>query len=157
MTDHLILRNYSESDKDSILELLRLNTPTYFALEEKEDLIDYLENFLESYFVIENNRVVVGCGGVNLKNEADNTVGVISWDIIHPDYQGLGLGKRLLDFRIKFLIDKYEIKIIIVRTSQHVFRFYEKMGFKLKEIIKDYWSKDFDLYLMEFEVIANLG
>ena len=34
-------------------------------------------------------------------------------------------------------------------TSQHAYQFYEKMGFELEKIEKEYWAKNFDLYIMQ--------
>ncbi|NAA11186.1 GNAT family N-acetyltransferase, partial [Escherichia coli] len=42
------------------------------------------------------------------------------------------------------------IQKITVRTSQLAYKFYEKQGFTLKEIQRDYWAKDFDMYSMEY-------
>jgi ribosomal protein S18 acetylase RimI-like enzyme len=43
------------------------------------------------------------------------------------------------------------ITTIMVRTSQLAYKFYEKNGFILKEIEKDYWAKGFDLYSMTYK------
>lgn len=144
------IRKYKTSDKLTLIELLRLNTPQFFAPEEEQDLIDYLEHEIEEYFVIENNGDIIGAGGVNLK-ETINT-GYISWDFIHPDYQGKGAGSLLLNHRIKLLHANSDIKKIKVRTTQHVFKFYEKFGFTLMSVTKDYWAKGFDLYDMEIQI-----
>ena len=42
------------------------------------------------------------------------------------------------------------VRRITVRTSQLAFGFYEKRGFELKGIEKDYWAEGFDLYRMEY-------
>lgn len=144
------IRKYKTSDKLTLIELLRLNTPQFFAPEEEQDLIDYLEHEIEEYFVIENNGDIIGAGGVNLK-ETINT-GYISWDFIHPDYQGKGVGSLLLNHRIKLLHANSDIKKIKVRTTQHVFKYYEKFGFTLMSVTKDYWAKGFDLYDMEIQI-----
>ena len=44
------------------------------------------------------------------------------------------------------------VKTITVRTSQLVYKYYEKFGFQTKEIIKDFWAKGYDLYRMEYAV-----
>lgn len=44
---------------------------------------------------------VVGCGGINFAE--NKTIGKISWDIIHPDFQGKSLGTKLLKYRIEVL------------------------------------------------------
>jgi len=38
-----------------------------------------------------------------------------------------------------------------VRTSQFVYGFYEKHGFELKKVVKNYWAQGFDLYDMEYK------
>jgi len=48
-----------------------------------------------------------------------------------------------------------KIDIISVRTSQHAYKFYEKMGFELVKITNDYWAKNFDLYLMQMKNETN--
>lgn len=141
------LREYNFYDKEQVIELLRLNTPTYFAPEEENDFINYLDNHIESYYVIELDNQLVACGGFNASDKPAQIR--ISWDIIHPNYQGKGLGSQLLQFRIQEIKKIIGIEIISVRTSQIVYPFYAKYGFKLKEIVKDYWAKGFDLYSME--------
>ena len=103
------------------MELLRLNTPRYFAPEEAADLDAYLERERELYYVLLHEERIVGCGGINFAD--GGTVGKISWDMVHPQYRG---------------------------TSQLAFGFYEKRGFELKGIEKDYWAEGFDLYRMEY-------
>jgi len=96
----------------------------------------------------EEDGKIVGCGGINLADE--RTTGKISWDILHPEYQGRSLGTRLLRFRIEKLGSLGGIRRITVRTSQLAFGFYRKQGFVLKEVKKDYWAEGFDLYAMEY-------
>jgi len=61
------------------------------------------------------------------------------------------LGTKLLNYRIDKLNSFESIQKITVRTSQVAYKFYEKQGFKLFEIKKDYWAEGFDLYNMEYK------
>lgn len=142
------IRPYQPADKPGVIALLRANTPLYFAPEEESELVFYLENETEEYFVVETEKGIIGCGGINFEDH--RRTGKLSWDIIHPDYQGKGVGRLLLKHRISKLKSIKEVEIISVRTSQMAFRFYEKCGFELLEIKKDYWAEGFDLYLMEY-------
>ncbi len=149
MKKELTIRAYRNADKAEVLNLLSLNTPQYFSPDEFQDLENYLENEIEYYYVIEIEGKIIGSGGFNFAD--DKTTGIISWDILHPDFQGKSLGSTLLAHRIEN-IQKFEhVSKIIVRTSQLVYKFYEKCGFDVIEVIKDYWAKDFDLVKMEYK------
>ncbi len=149
MTKVITIRAYEQSDKDDVIQLLRLNTPRYFAIEEEKDLIQYLETERAYYYVLLYDKKIVGSGGINFAD--NNTTGKISWDIFHPDYQGKSMGTQLLKHRIDQLNSIAGIQKIRVRTSQLAYRFYEKQGFALVEIKKDYWALGFDLYSMEYK------
>lgn len=145
----LIIREYNEADEIAVVNLIRLNTPAFFSLKEEKDLINYLQTERELYYVLLLDEEIVGCGGINF---ADNkTIGKISWDIFHPDYQGMSLGTELLKYRLGKLSSIGSIRKITVRTSQLAYKFYEKQGFKLLEVIKDYWAEGFDMFKMEFK------
>jgi len=142
-----MIREYSDSDKQKIIELLRQNTPKYFDPSEEIDFERYLENEIEEYFVYEENSEIIGAGGINYF--PTERVARISWDMIDPKHQGKGIGEKLTKHRINHLKKKTNIDIVIVRTTQLAYKFYEKMGFELEKIEKDFWAKNFDLYQMK--------
>ena len=144
MLHKVTIREYAPSDKPQLLEVLKLNVPKYFAENEIKDFDVYLETKIEKYFVVELESKVIGSGGINFDKEYKNSK--ISWDFIHPDFQGKGIGTKLLQHRIIVLKSIKSIESISVRTSQQAFQFYEKNDFILNEIVKDYWAKGYDLY-----------
>ena len=77
------------TDKDAVINLIRLNIPKYFAPTEETDLNYYLDHERELYYVLLFDGQIVGCGGINF--EDNKTTGKISWDILHPQYQGKSL------------------------------------------------------------------
>jgi ribosomal protein S18 acetylase RimI-like enzyme len=142
-----MIRAYTSEDKEKLVALLRLNTPQYFHREEEEDFIYYLEQHAQNYFVVEDTNTIIGSGGINYL--ADNREARISWDIVHPDYQGKGIGRLLTQFRMDLIKTNPEVDVIVVRTTQLVYKFYERMGFILERTEKDFWAKGFDLYQMK--------
>ncbi|WP_256014145.1 GNAT family N-acetyltransferase [Desertivirga xinjiangensis] len=144
----VIIRAYTYQDKERVLDLLRFNTPQFFSPNEEGDLLYYLENEIEYYYVIELDRQVIGSGGFNFSG--DYSKGKISWDLLHPDFQKRSFGSTLLKYRIKKLKEFSSVREITVRTSQQAYKFYEKHGFQLQGIIKDYWAIGFDLYNMKY-------
>lgn len=143
-----LIREYQQTDKNAVIDLIRQNTPEYFAPKEEADLSYYLDNERELYYVLLLHKEIVGCGGINFTK--DKNIGKISWDIIHPQHQGKSLGTRLLKYRIEKLRTIDGIQNLTVRTSQLAYKFYEKKAFILKEIKKDYWAKGYDMYSMEY-------
>lgn len=141
-----MIRTYSKEDKPKVIELLRKNTPDFFDVSEEKDFEKYLEDEIEDYFVYEKNSKIIGAGGINYFPE--QRIARISWDMIDPASQGTGIGKKLTAYRINHLNGNSKIQFINVRTSQLAYKFYEKMGFKLEKIEKDFWAKNFDLYKM---------
>jgi len=155
MEENIIIRPYQPTDKAIVLELLTLLVPKYFAKEEIADLNDYLENEIELYFVAEREGKVVAAAGINL--EEDSGIGKLSWDFVHPGEHGRGWGKMLLEYRIDLLKKMPQIQEITVRTSQLAYRFYQKHGFEVLAIQKDYWALGFDMYKMRYAEVFSIS
>ena len=143
------IRKYINSDKKDVLELFKLNTPEFFSPSEESDLNFYLDNHSEYYYVLEIENRICACAGYNIFT--DNLVR-ISWDIVHPKKQSKGLGTELIKFRLQKIREIEGVKLVSVRTTQLVYKFYEKFGFELKETLKDFWAAGFDLYKMECDL-----
>lgn len=146
MQEQLHIRPYQVNDKKSLLALLGLLVPTYFAEEEIADLDRYLDQEIELYFVAELHGRIVAAAGINFEKEAG--IGKLSWDFVHPEEQGKAIGKKMLQHRLDILKSMVDIHMISVRTSQLAFQFYEKNGFETVEFQKDYWAPGFDMYKM---------
>ena len=142
----MTIRNYQTADNEQIIELLQLNTPKYFSVDEEKDLVDYLANHASNYYVVEIEGKLVGCGGFNLSNEGK--LARISWDIIHPLSQGKGVGIALTIYRIEKIKEIKTVETLSVRTSQLVYKFYQKFGLKITENVKDHWGAGLDLYTL---------
>ena len=141
------IRSYTIDDKIAVIQLIRENTPQYFNFDEEKDFEFYLDNYVEEYFVICQNFEILGCGGINYFPK--QRLARLSWDIIKASAHGNGMGRKLVNHRIKLLQRNHDIDQIVVRTSQHTYKFYQKMGFELTKVEKDYWALNLDLYQME--------
>lgn len=146
-----MIRKYIEKDKPDLIRLLRRNTPKYFAPSEETCFIEYLNSHSENYFVVEESNEIIGAGGINYGFDNGSTTR-ISWDIIHPEKQGKGIGTELTMFRINEIKMNSHIRKIVVRTTQLVYKFYEKIGFQLYKVEKDFWAVGLDLYEMKIEI-----
>lgn len=146
-----MIRAYQTEDAIHLINLLKLNTPDYFDPSEEEELIQYLKNEVEDYYVFTEGESILGAGGINYGFDEGKTAR-ISWDLVHPQHHGKGIGTQLTQFRISRLKNQADIQQIVVRTSQLVHQFYAKNGFTLEAITPDYWAKGYDLYLMKLKI-----
>lgn len=146
MIDGLNIREYAVQDKDALIIIMRLNIPQYFDESEMKDFEHYLEMGMDRYFVMEVDGKIIGGGGIGFSDNHDT--GFLSWNFLKPTFHGQGWGKKLLEYRMNLIYATDKVEKIVVGTSQHTYRFYEKNGFAIREIHKDYWSEGFDLYDM---------
>ncbi|EGV45078.1 GNAT family N-acetyltransferase [Bizionia argentinensis JUB59] len=142
-----MIRAYINQDRLQVMDLLKQNTPKHFDISEESAFENYWDSEIEDYFVSLEDSKIIGAGGINYFLE--EKMAKISWDIIDPQAQGKGIGKELTQFRINHLNKNPNVHIITVRTSQLVYTFYEKMGFKLVKVKPNFWAKNFHLYQME--------
>ncbi|MDR0230094.1 MAG: GNAT family N-acetyltransferase [Flavobacteriaceae bacterium] len=142
------IKPYNDHDEQALLAIIQLNVPTYFAQEEVEDLREYLRHHIDMYFTVFDNDTIIGGGGINRTKETK--LGALSWAFLHPDYQQKGIGGLLLEHRLNILKQDADVETIRVRTSQVVYPFFEKKGFKTIDVQADYWAKGLDLYEMVY-------
>lgn len=141
-----MLRPYHPYDQQRVLEIFRKNIPKFFASAEEYTFLQYLDQFANTYFVVENNHRIVGAGGYHLTDQP--TTARLSWQFIAPEFHRMGFGKELTTYLLNTIAAFDNIQTVAVWTSQHAYRFYENFGFEKKKVKKDYWGQDLDLYVM---------
>lgn len=146
-----MIRPYQTNDKSALLRLLKLNIPKYFHPDEYQEFSHYLDHEVEDYFVFVDNGNILGAGGINYGFN-QGTTARISWDLVHPNHQGVGIGTSLVSLRVEQIRQYPDVKTIEVRTTQMVYPFYQKFGFKLIQQEKDFWAPGYDLYRMEINI-----
>lgn len=139
---------YTPVFKEACIEIFKSNMPKFFAAEELQPFIDFLDNDIEdNYYVVEKDGKVVACGGFFLDEDSDE--GGLSWGMVHVDQHKTGIGKLLTEYRLDLLKEVYPGKVYKVDTSQHTAGFYLKRGFKTVEVIPDGFAKGIDKYVMK--------
>lgn len=141
-----MIRAYRKEDFEAVLSLFDQLSPHFFHPDERIDLENYLGNQVEDYFVWEENGSILASGGLNYFPKQSQIR--ISWDMVAKDFHGRKIGMQMLHFRLKLAEKRHGYKQVVVRTSQHAWKFYEKAGFELQEQVKDFWASGFDLFLM---------
>ena len=107
----------------------------YFEAKVATEMAEFLNDFDSKYDGIWFARVdgnivgsIVICG-----HPSDTQGARLRWFIIDPDYQGLGLGNRLMNTAMEFCREKQFHRVYLttfsgLHTARHL---YEKHGFKL--------------------------
>ena len=123
------IRAYAPTDFDQCVELYRLNEPDRFppgilpefekALGEKHSL----------HLVIEDDGMLVGCGGIGIQHAPSYDGVYLSFGLIHPSRHRQGLGSTLLLARLAVLPARaWQIYLQPVPKS---LTFYAHFGFVL--------------------------
>lgn len=115
-----------DKSKINIYELKQLYNVTAFWAKQRqiEDLQLAIENSNPVVTVWDSERLI-GCARAN----SDGVYRATIWDVvIHPDYQGAGLGRKLVETVISHpLLSRVE-RIYLMTTHQQ--KFYERIGFQ---------------------------
>lgn len=142
-----MIQPYKLSDKDELISIFNLNVPKYFDPKEMQEFINYLEDKKDTYLTIKTEDEIIGGVGYEIR-ESDSS-GRINWIFLHPDFSGAGYGKKAVEYCLSILKSNPAVKVLVVRTSQHAYKFFESAGYKLIRTEKNYWGPGLDLYLME--------
>lgn len=145
-----MIRGYEPNDKEILLQLLRLNTPAFFAPEEESDFVKYLALHPHEHYVWEEAQVVLGCAGCSWYPDSDD--GRVAWFIVDPKAQGKGIGRGLLEHCLDRLRTNPATRKIIVRTSQLAEGFFASGGFQVEQRERNYWAPGFDLVYMTMTI-----
>ena len=144
-----MIRQFKQTEKEALLDILKVNTPLYFHPKELEDFSQYLDANADFYFVYLEAGTIAGGAGWHLDDAQKS--GSISWVLCRPEFQGMGIGKSLVETCLDRLRQEKKIQKIVVRTSQLAYRFFTKFGFEVVETRENYWGPGLDLYLMEMK------
>ncbi len=145
-----MIRPYTKRDKQRLLDIFKLNIPTYFDASELADLDDYLDKKAETYRVVEIDQTIVG--GFGLIIDLARSEASITWIFFDPEHKGNGLGRLAVNYCHNQFRQTHGLQKYTVRTSQFTNVFFEKFGYKTIQIEKDYWGKGLDLYVMNKHV-----
>lgn len=129
------------------MSIFESNTPDYFAPQEKDEFIAFLDRMAIPYFVVMSEKDgVVACGGYKLKD--NGTTAWLRWDMVKRDCQRQGLGRYLTLGRMNLLCDEEKVDTIQVGTSQYSYRFYERMDFEISLFTETGIAPGIDEYLL---------
>jgi ribosomal-protein-alanine N-acetyltransferase len=151
------IRDYEASDKNACVGLFMGNLPKFFDITELEGFNHWLDaygagikayesNEIEKFYVLELDDVIVACGGFCIPTE--NPAGNMVWGMVENALHKQGIGRYLLEYRIRKIKELRAGIPIILDTTQHSYIFFQKLGFGITKITPEYYGKGLDRYDM---------
>ena len=115
----------------------KLSVEDYCALRKAVGWYDIPENIIQqalskSDFIIsaKTNNLIIGMARLI----TDGVQALIMDVIVHPDYQGKGIGKGLMERIMQYLENTYTQMVVNLTTHDSNVGFYEKLGFNNTDI-----------------------
>ncbi|MCX7877625.1 MAG: GNAT family N-acetyltransferase [Ignavibacteria bacterium] len=150
-----MIRKLIHSDKEKIVNILiRTNHFNNEEIKIATELLDvYLNNKSQQDYIIyvyENNGEPSGyiCYG---KRPLTDWTYDLYWIAVDPEVHGKGIGSKLIRYMEEDLA-KSGGRIVLIETSgkpeyENERKFYEKNGYEVQTVIKDFYRKDDDLFV----------
>jgi GNAT superfamily N-acetyltransferase len=118
---------YDRCMRGGCLRIFDLNVPAFFAGKERVLFEEYLDGHPGSYLAIVFEGGIAACGGFFVLPE--ERIAGLSWGMVRPDCQHMGVGKRLLLTRLLAVTARSRVDRVILDTSQNAEGFFGHFGF----------------------------
>ncbi|GAB3996018.1 hypothetical protein GCM10028807_37710 [Spirosoma daeguense] len=140
------IRPFERSDSDELLDIFRKSVPEAFGENEINEYAEFLKTYSDPYFAAEQDGEIVGACGYYVTatgNEAH-----ICWILTDPDRKELRIGSALMNHILHLIGQLPDVELIVCRTSQVAYKFFEKFDFQLQYTKPDVWAPGLDLHFM---------
>ncbi len=139
---------YTAADGAVCLDIFDANCPTYFARNERDDYIDFLDSDTGRYEVCVVDNRIVGAFGLYGKGLTTRT---LRWILIDPGSHGLGIGSAIMD-RVVCLGNASELKYLTIAASHLSEPFFARIGAVTKATTKNGWGPGMNRVDMELHL-----
>lgn len=132
------IKPFSAIDKPSCLAIFRDNVPDYFAANEEQDFIHFLNQPQPHYYVVCQGNEVVGCFGIT--EIQPGTSARVSWIMLARNQQGAGIGRAMVEKCIA-IAKENNVQQLHIAASHKSERFFKKFGAKSQKVTPDGWGQ----------------
>ena len=146
-----MIRLYTPADREACLSIFDSNVPRFFASDERELFVTFLDRFKATYLVLcALDGVVIGCGGMTVRS--DGRTAILRWGMVHAAQQRRGLGRDLTLARLRLAVADPAVAQIVLYTTGMTAGFYRTLGFADTEIVPDHYAPGLDRHTMDVAV-----
>jgi GNAT superfamily N-acetyltransferase len=136
MKAKVTFRPWARKDNELCLDLFDANCPEFFASNERDDYLRFLETDPGGYELCLIDDEVAGAFGL-IGNGAFRRR--LNWIMLNPKFQGVGAGRAIME-RIAALAASEGIQIVDIAASQKSAPFFSKFGAVTTKVIHDGWG-----------------
>ncbi|QDE31982.1 GNAT family N-acetyltransferase [Shewanella polaris] len=138
MTDNkLVFLDYCDLYFEECIALFDKNCPEFFANNERQDYVEFLEKQAKTYKIGQIEGKIVAVFGLDIDEK--NNRASITWIMTCPSVHGKGLGTQMISYAKNIAVD-CKVTHIDIATSHLLTAFFEKFGAKKTTKIKDGWG-----------------
>jgi ribosomal-protein-alanine N-acetyltransferase len=140
------LRRFSLSDLNQVLEIEKSSFPKR-QIYSKSLFKNYYKEHPKGFIVAESEGEIIGYTIGKAKNEGGEIISLA----IKPTWRQKGIGTKLTNFLINHFKEGAirEVSLNVRTKNKTGIAFYQKLGFKILEIVKNYYRNGDDAYLMK--------
>ncbi|MEM3341082.1 MAG: N-acetyltransferase [Thermoplasmata archaeon] len=154
--DAVKIRAATTLDLDRIMEIEESCFPGELAYKKKQ--MKYLVLRANCVTLVETSNNIIR-GFVMVLYRSGSSVGGIETIDVDPQFRGLGVGKRLLeaaedDMRRRRMVQS---RLEVAVTNYPAIKLYEKAGYKIVKLMKDYYRFEHDGSRDAYRLIKNLN
>lgn len=147
------IRAYRRNDQDACVAIFESNTPDYFDPHDRADLIAFLDDLPGPYYVwVAPDSGVMACGGYYV--EAGGRTAGLTWGMVHRQLHRLGIGRRMLEYRLAVIRTSSTIKTVRARTTQVTEPFFRRCGFISSQRREGGFGPGLDFVELELDLTA---
>jgi len=147
--ENLVIKKFDNSNPRDIEEILEIQKDAFLEIDTfpKEYLLDVSKDWPEGFLVAKVNEEIVGY----IIGSKEKEVGLIISIAVKKEWRQKGIGGRLMTTLFENF-KKEKVKIVFLHTREdniETIKFYKMFGFKIRELVENYYSNKENAYLME--------
>ena len=120
-------------EPEDIKQVIDIWTNSFSRNFSKPVNSEYLSDPNSTTIVISVEDIIVGVASIHIIKKLTRILGIIEDVAVNEKYRGKGLGKKLVE-RLILIGKQKNCDKIVLSSSEQNSKFYEKIGFKKKEL-----------------------
>ena len=120
-------------EPEDIKQVIDIWTNSFSRNFSKSVNSEYLSDPNSTTIVISIEDIIVGVASIHIIKKLTRILGIIEDVAVNEKYRGKGVGKKLVE-RLILIGKQKNCDKIVLNSSEENSKFYEKIGFKKKEL-----------------------